>query len=223
MLLVVAEDGVIGVGKLRFAALLHEPNGFADQVHVIAEVADLVVRNVLHLFVESSFVADVIDHGAQGKHGVGREILVANVLRDVFVSVADRSVWADVFSKSVGGLLGNGDEILRVFVCNGVIESIGGGHSSDQNEHDQAHAFLSVVRSVEKADAGAGEDEEAADIKRRRLGAFGSLVQFGIFNQCFGKQQQEGGAPEADHGRKQERLADVGSLAPVHAAGAGFG
>ena len=60
---------------------------------------------------------------------------------------------------------------------------------SDEDEHDEAHAFLSVVGAVKETDAGAGEDEQAADVERRWGVAFGSLVKFGILNECFGKEQ----------------------------------
>ena len=88
---------VLGGGESRVVTLLHQANGFADEIHVVAEVADLVVGDVLHLFVESGLVADVADQGAQGEHGVGREIFVADVIGDVVVRVADGGVGADVF------------------------------------------------------------------------------------------------------------------------------
>ena len=65
VLFVVGEDGGVLGGDLGLAAFLHEAQGFADQVHVVAEVAHAVVGDVLHLFVQSGFVADVVDHGAQ--------------------------------------------------------------------------------------------------------------------------------------------------------------
>ena len=46
-------------------------------------------------------------------------------------------------------------------VGDGVVERVGGGHGADENEHDEAHAFLPVVGAVGEADAGAGEDEQA--------------------------------------------------------------
>ena len=75
------------------------------EIHVVAEVAHPVVGDVLHLLVERGFVADVADQGAQGEHGVGSEILVADVLRDVVAGVADGGVGADVVVEGVGGLL----------------------------------------------------------------------------------------------------------------------
>src|SRR5580700_6889075 len=92
MLLVVREYGGLGSSKSGVMTSLHEPDGFADQIHVVAEVADLVVGDVLHLFVESGLVADIADQGAQREHGVRREILVAYVLRNVVMSIADGRV-----------------------------------------------------------------------------------------------------------------------------------
>src|SRR5580698_7671613 len=219
MLFVVGQDcGVFG-GNLGLAAFLHDAQSFADEIHVVAEVADAVVGDVLHLFVESGLVADVADQGAESEHGIGGEILVADVGGHVIVGVADNGIGADVFVDGVGGLLGDGDEILGILIGDGVVERVGGGNGADQDQHDQAHAFLSIVRAVEKADAGAGEDEQAAYVERWRGFAFGSGVEFGIFDEGFGEQEQERGATEANDGREQQGFADVGGLSPVDAAG----
>ncbi len=52
---------------------------------------------------------------------------------------------------------------------NGVVQRISGRHGADQDQHDQTHALLSIVRAVGEADAGAGEDQQPADPERRRL------------------------------------------------------
>jgi hypothetical protein len=79
------------------------------------------------------------------------------------VGVADGGVGADVMIKRVRGLLGDGDEILRVFLGHGVVERVSGGDGADQDEHDQFHSLLAVIRSVEEADPGAGK------INRQRM------------------------------------------------------
>ena len=70
-----------------------------------------------------------------------------------------------------------------------MVQRISGGHGSDQYEHDQSHAFLSVVGTVEEAHAGAGENEQAADIERRRFIAFWGAVKFFIFDERLCQQQ----------------------------------
>ncbi len=74
VLFVISEDGGFGGSESRVVTLLHQADGFADEIHIIAEVAHLVVGDVLHLFVKSGFVADVGDQGAQREHGVGGEL-----------------------------------------------------------------------------------------------------------------------------------------------------
>ena len=59
----------------------------------------------------------------------------------------------------------------------GVVERVGGGNGADEDEHDQAHALLSVVGAVEEADAGAGEHQQRADGPRWRLLVLGRLVE----------------------------------------------
>ena len=57
------------------------------------------------------------------------------------------------------------------------VERVGRRHDADQDQHDQAHALLAVVRAVGEAHAGAGQDQQAADPERRRRLAFGRLVE----------------------------------------------
>ena len=47
--------------------------------------------------------------------------------------------------------------------ADGVVERIGGGHRANQDEHDEAHAFLAVIGAVGEADAGASQDQQRAN------------------------------------------------------------
>jgi hypothetical protein len=96
------------------------------------------------------------------------------------VGIADRRVGTDVVVENVRGLLRHGDEILRILIGNGMVESIGGGNRVDENQHDEARAFLSIVGAVEKADPRAGKNQQAANVERGRLGALGSLIKLGV-------------------------------------------
>ncbi len=60
------------------------------------------------------------------------------------------------------------DEGRRRAVGHGAVQRIGGGRRADQDQHDQAHALLAVVAAVGEGDAGAGQDQQAADPQRRR-------------------------------------------------------
>jgi hypothetical protein len=57
---------------------------------------------------------------------------------------------------------------------------------------------------VEEADAGAGEDQQAANVEGRRLGAFRSFVELGVLDEGLSEKQQEKGAAEADDGLQQQ-------------------
>ncbi len=60
--------------------LLHQADRFAGHVHVIADVGLLVGGNRFELLVESDFVAQILDQFAQRKHGVGLQLLGADVV-----------------------------------------------------------------------------------------------------------------------------------------------
>ena len=58
-----------------------------------------------------------------------------------------------------------------------MVHGVGGGNGADQDEHDQAHALLSVVRAMEETDAGACQQQQAANPERRRCVAHRRFVQ----------------------------------------------
>ena len=104
-----------------------------------------------------------------------------------------------------------------------MIEGIGGGDSTDEDEHDEAHAFLAVVGAVTEADAAASEDEESANPEGRRLGAFRRLIEGGVLDKDLEEKQENSSQAEADQGRNQQNLKDAGGLIPIDTAGAGMG
>ena len=65
LLLVGVEGGVFVGGECRVVVLLHQPDGFAGHVHVVADVGLLVGRNRLELLVERDFVVQILHQLAQ--------------------------------------------------------------------------------------------------------------------------------------------------------------
>ena len=88
-----------------------------------------------------------------------------------------------------------------------MVQRVGGGHGADQDQHDEAHAFLAVIGTVEEADAGAGEDEHAANPEGGRFGALGRFVEALVLDDGLHEQEEEGGEKEAKDRRKQRDLA----------------
>ena len=171
VLLVVLEHGRVRGRNLRLAALLHQPERFAHDIHVVAEVAHAIVGHLGQFLEERHLGADVVDQFAHGQHGVGGEVAGADVARDVVARIADHRIGGNVMVEDVGRLLRDGDEVLRLLGGDGVVQRVRGGDRADQDQHDQPHALLSVVRAVRKADAGAGENQQRANPEWRRLGA----------------------------------------------------
>ena len=159
------------------SGLLHQPQSFADQVHVIAEIADLVLRDVTQLFVVHDFGADAVDQAAQRQHGVGSEFLGAHVSGDVLVWIADHGARRHIFVERIGRLLRDGHELRRLLRRDGMVQGVGRGHGADEDQHDQAHALLPVVGAVRETDARAGKDQQSANPGRRRSVAFRRFVE----------------------------------------------
>ena len=69
------------------------------------------------------------------------------------------------------------DEVVDILLVHGAIQRVGRGHGADQDQHDEAHAFLAVVRSMREAHARAGQHQQSANPQGRRLVALGLLVE----------------------------------------------
>ncbi len=63
-------------------ALLHQADGFAGDVHVVAHVGLLVCGDGFELLVERDFVAEVFDQFSQREDRVGLEFFGADVVGD---------------------------------------------------------------------------------------------------------------------------------------------
>ena len=110
----------------------------------------------------------------------GSYFLVLTKFSSSGVGVLQDGAGLDVVAESAGDLRGDGGEGLDLVGADGVVERVGGGDGADEDEHDEAHALLSVVGAVAVADAAAGEDQQETDVERRRRGALGGLVEAGI-------------------------------------------
>jgi hypothetical protein len=71
VLLVIAQYLPVRSGNLRLMGLLHEAKGFADQIQVVAEIADSIIGNLRELAKQSRLIADVADQLAQRQHRIG--------------------------------------------------------------------------------------------------------------------------------------------------------
>ncbi|MNO98893.1 hypothetical protein D3C76_906520 [compost metagenome] len=118
------------------------------------------------------------------------------------------------------GHFGHGGKLQRLIRGHGAVQRIGHRQGPDQNQHDQPHAFLTVIGAVGEGHAGAGQDQQAANPPRRRNIALGLLVQRAILDEGSQGQEQQCGAAEADQWREQQGVTDLGRLRPVHTAGA---
>ena len=71
-----------------------------------------------------------------------------------------------------GGLRlgGDRDKLVDILLVHGPIQRVSRGHRADQDQHDEAHAFLPVIRAVREAHAGAGQYQQSPDPGRAAAG-----------------------------------------------------
>ncbi len=115
-------------------------------------------------------------------------------------------------------------ELRHLVVRHGAVERVGRRHRADQDQHDQAHALLAVIRAMGEADTGAGEDQQAADPERRRLVALRRLIELGRLAPA--PSAPAAAAPrrmKPISGESSSDLPTFGGLAPIDAAGGAAG
>src|ERR1700678_2627191 len=88
----------------------------------------------------------------------------------------------DIIRQGTDYLRRNRGKRLHLFCADRVVQRVGSRYRSDEDEHDEAHAFLSVVRSVRITDTAAGENQQKPNIERRRSTPLGSLIKARILD-----------------------------------------
>jgi hypothetical protein len=73
---------------------------------------------------------------------------------------------------------------------------------ADENQHDQAHAFLSIVGAVEEAYQRAGEDKDPANPPWRGMIAYRFGIQRGNADDGLEEQQQGSSKSKAEQRRQ---------------------
>ena len=209
-----------GVGvEVADLVLVHQANGFAGQVHVVTHVAHGFGGHFGQRAVTLDLGADTAGERGEGRDQLWRGLLAAHVVGQHSTRVG-RCRQRRIFHQRLLGDFGDGGELQSLIGWHGAVQRIGHWQRADQNQHDQAHAFLAIVGTVGKRHAGAGHDQHAANPPRWRRVAFRRLVQRTILDEGAQGQQQQRGKTKADQRREQQRITDLGGLRPVHAAGA---
>ncbi len=99
------------------------------------------------------------------------------------------------------------------------------GHDADQHQHDQANAFLAVIRTVYKADRHGGNDQYQSVPERRVLlviqlaALVRGLVHLRQWTPPFQGNQHQTRNDKAGQRREHQRSADIDRFLPVHAIG----
>ena len=142
-------------------------------------------------------VADVLHQHCERRIGAFADRVLGDILGHRRARIAD-----DAVPGALGGNHRRGGgrgllELRHLRFRQRAVQRISRRHGADQDQHDQAHALLTVVRTVREADTGAGQDQEAANPQRRRLVAFRRGVQRRIADDHLQQQQQNCSADKA--------------------------
>ena len=96
-----------------------------------------------------------------------------------------------------------------------MVQRIRRRHRADQDQHDQPHALLPVVRSVKEAHARAGQHHQRANRPRRRLIAFRRFIKRRNPDQPLRKQESaDAGQREPSNGEISSAFENLHHLCP---------
>ena len=159
---------------------MHQPQRFAHHVHVVADIGLILRRNSLEFLVARNFTIQIFDQFAHGQHCARLKLSGANVVGHfVARTFTEHALRIDMAIENPPGLLRRDDEVLHLRRTDGVVERVSRRNRADQDQRDQPHPFLPVIRSVEETDAGAGQHHQRANGERRRLLVLGRLYSSG--------------------------------------------
>jgi len=162
--------------------------------------------------------------GCDGRFGLLRVAaeLIRQVAFDAFAQgqeLGQRGVVALVELAQVqGGVTGTLDLISGAVQ----IQNERAWHDADQDQHDQANAFLAIVGTVHKADRH-GRDHQNQSVPERRVllviqlaALLGGLVHLGPRAPPLQADQHQARNHETGDWREHQRGTDIDSLLPVH-------
>ena len=172
----------VGVGLLasNCGVLADAPDRLGRQIHVVADVLHRLRGQPAERAVLLDLGPDVARQLAERRHDGRVDWCVRKIVADDAArarATVRRAVCRDRASARVGRCR---EERLDGAVRHRAVERVGGRHHADQDQHDQPHAFLAVVRAVREADARARQDQDAANPQRRRRGALRLAVESGL-------------------------------------------
>ena len=194
----------------------------ADDIQIVAYIADLLPGNRRKRCITGNRGLELPYVRCERDAGLSFPLLRAYRFIDDGARIRDRcrALW----EPTVQHLQHGGGVAPKAHQHRGVWSAVqreSGRHDADEDQHDQAHALLPIVRTMSKADAGAGRDQHAANPPRRRLARIRFLEQRWIAHDQLQQQQEQGGDHESDDRRDHQRNANFTGLGPVDAAGHG--
>ena len=183
----------IGFDQAQTMILIDQAQGFSGQIHIVADIARGIRRYRVDRTETGHVNRDLPDQIGQGHSRHRCRLRFMEKRRDGRTRVGNRGLLSAQHNRLVIEHRGSFFRVSRK-MCdfrgrNRVIQGIYRRHRADQDQHDQAHAFLTIIRTMSKTDAGAGQDQQQPDPERWRLIALGRFIQSRDFNQGLGQQQ----------------------------------
>ncbi len=200
------------------AALLQNAQAFGGQIHVIANVANRGRRHLRERSIGFHLLTDVAHHRGNGRHHVLAKIFGSQELREHRARIGRRSGASARFEQRTLGHVCDGDELGHLARWHGAIQRVSERHGADEDQHDEPHPLLPIVRAVREETPVQREHEQPANPPRRRVRVLRFLIELLALHQRLQRKEQQSRASEADERRQQQRVSHLARLRPVDAA-----
>ena len=207
-----------GVGDEREALVVtlraHDRQDWAEDLfardrHVVTDVGHVMGRDLGDRARLFDLARDFLDQRGERHVGALVDLALRDIDRDGRTGVAHHVVACGMLLDDHRGLGRCSLELLHVVRRRRVVQSVGGRHRAEQDQHDETHALLAVVRAMREADTGAGQHQQAANPQRRRRVALGLGIEVFVAHHDLEGEQQKAGSAEAEQRRKQQGVADL--------------
>src|SRR5678815_1104270 len=87
--------------------------------------------------------------------------------------------------QSCVGYMRGTDNLIHFLMRRPSIERERSRKNSDQNQHDQAHTLLAIIRAMSKTDAGTGEHQQTANPRWWWFSTLGRFEKFRSLHERF--------------------------------------
>jgi hypothetical protein len=158
----------IGRRQIGGLVLHQQAQRFVGQIHVVAGIADGRGRDLRQRAVFCHLLVDLLHQDRERRVSPAVDLVVRDIFGHCRARIAENGVAGGLLLDDFLRGCGIGRESGELAVGQRAVQGISRGDRADQDQHDQPHPLLPVIRAVGETDRRTGEHQKASDPPCRR-------------------------------------------------------